>query len=291
MRSGKNRKTVLITGAGAGIGREMARLFYRAGYFLLAVSLVKEELESLESELDFIGEGNNSEFLSMDLARPGAAGEVFAWCDSRGYNVDVLINNAGFGLMGEVVELPSERLTQMLYLNIMTVTELSRLFGGTMKKRGSGHILNVASTISFQPLPYLAMYSATKAYVSYFTQSLAAELRPCGVIVSCLYPGTTRTAFLDTAGIHRPHKGITAGTMIHAAAMDPVKVARAAFKGILRGRRRIIPGLSNRFHFYFIHWVPNRLIIFVVRIVLKGLVKKTINDGAAGSYRRETTPG
>jgi len=157
----------------------------------------------------------------------------------------------------------------MLALNMMTMTELCHLFGRTMKERGSGRILNVSSTISFQPLPRWAAYAATKAYVSSFTQAFAREMRPHGVSVSCLYPGTTRTAFLDTAGIERSGSRWSVGSLIHGAAMDPVKVARAGFRGLMRGKGRIIPGVSNRLHFWLVHWVPNRVITAVVQVFMK----------------------
>jgi len=157
----------------------------------------------------------------------------------------------------------------MLALNMMTMTELCHLFGRKMKERGSGRILNVSSTISFKPLPRWAAYAATKAYVSSFTQAFAREMQPHGVSVSCLYPGTTRTAFLDTAGIERSGSRWSVGSLIHGAAMDPVKVARAGFRGLMRGKGRIIPGVSNRLHFWLVHWVPNRVITAVVQVFMK----------------------
>ena len=183
--------------------------------------------------------------------------------------VDVLVNNAGFGLEGRFVEQSMNRLTQMMHLNMVTTTMLCNIFGGKMRKRGSGMILNVASTTSFQPLPFWAVYAGTKAYVSSFTQAIACEFSPFGIVVSCLYPGTTRTKFLDTAGLHHSAGWWSVGSMIHRAAMNPVSVARSGFSGLMRGRRRIVPGLINKFHFYFIQFIPNPLILAVVSLVMK----------------------
>ncbi|HQL83008.1 MAG TPA: SDR family NAD(P)-dependent oxidoreductase, partial [Spirochaetota bacterium] len=239
-------ETALVTGGGGGIGRELCRRFHGAGYDLVIVSLLAEELAMLNKELVALDPGRRIFTMQYDLSGPDAAEAVFRFCKSNGIEVDVLVNNAGFGLAGEFAEQPLERVRQMLALNMMTMTELCHLFGRTMKERGSGRILNVSSTISFQPLPRWAAYAATKAYVSSFTQAFAREMRPHGVSVSCLYPGTTRTAFLDTAGIERSGSRWSVGSLIHGAAMDPVKVARAGFRGLMRGKGRIIPGGSNR---------------------------------------------
>jgi len=264
---GAGNVTALVTGGGGGIGRELCRLLHGAGYRLVVASLLADELASLKKEL---GAGAPPvDTLQIDLSAPGAAEAVFRHCETGGIDVDVLVNNVGFGIAGEFADQPLERVRQMLALNMMTSTELCHLFGKKMRERGSGRILNVSSTISFQPLPRWAAYAATKAYVSSFTQALAREMRPHGVIVSCLYPGTTRTAFLDTAGISRSARRLSVGSLIHGVAMDPVKVARAGYRGLMRGKRRIIPGLSNKLHFLFIHWVPNRLITAVVQAFMK----------------------
>jgi uncharacterized protein len=263
--AGAGTGTALVTGGGGGIGRELCRLLHGAGYRLVVASLLADELASLKGELEARAGAQPVITLQADLSATGAAEEVFRRCEAGGIEVDVLVNNVGFGIAGEFADQPLERVRQMLALNMVTSTELCHLFGRKMRERGSGRILNVSSTISFQPLPWWAAYAATKAYVSSFTQALASELRPHGVTVCCLYPGTTRTAFLDTAGIQRSARRLSVGTLIHGAAMDPVKVARAGFRGLMRGKRRIIPGVSNRLHFMIVHWVPNRLITAVVQ--------------------------
>lgn len=268
MAKGEN-KTALVTGGGGGIGRELCLLFHAAGYDLVAVSLLAEELASLKKELEARTLAQSVITLQTDLSAPGAAEVVFRHCETSGITVDVLVNNVGFGLAGEFTGQPLARVRQMLALNMMTATELCHLFGNRMIERGSGRILNVSSTISFQPLPWWAVYAATKVYVSSFTQALAEEMRPHGVSVCSLYPGTTRTAFLDTAGINRSAGRLSVGSLIHSAAMDPKMVARAGFRGLMRGKRRIVPGLSNKLHFLFVHWVPNRVITAVVQAFMK----------------------
>lgn len=258
-------KTVLVTGGGGGIGRELCRLFHGAGYDLVIVSLLAEELAALDDELVALDPGRKIITMQCDLSLPNAAGEVFRFCAFNAITIDILVNNVGFGMAGKFTDQPLDRVLQMLALNMMTMTGLCHLFGGKMREQGSGRILNVSSTISFQPLPWWAAYAATKAYVSSFTQAFAREMKAHGVTVSCLYPGTTRTSFLDTAGIARSGSRWSVGSLIHDAAMDPLKVARAGFSGLMRGKSRIIPGLSNRIHFWLIHWVPNRVITFVVQ--------------------------
>lgn len=269
LRADGARKTALITGGGSGIGREFCRCFHAAGYTLVVVSLLADELANLKKELDARSSGQEVIVYQVDLSTPEAAPAVVRFCDENNLHVDVLVNNAGFGLASRIIDQPLSRLIQMLGLNVVTTTALCHTFGGKMRERGSGMILNVASTISFQPLPFWAVYAGSKAYVSSFTQALASELRPFGISVSCLYPGTTRTQFLDTAGIHSSRQWWSVGSMIHRAAMDPATVARIGFAGLMHGKRRIIPGLVNKAHFLFIKLIPNPLILFVVHTVMR----------------------
>jgi len=263
------RRTALITGAGSGIGRELCRRYHAAGFDLVAASLLGSELACLKEELDAKSSGQHVRVFQVDLAQADAAQAVLDFCDENGIRVDVLVNNAGFGLAGRFVDQPMSRLREMLALNVVTTTALSHAFGGRMRQRGSGMILNVASTIAFQPLPFWAVYAGSKAYVSSFTQALAGELRPFGVHVACLYPGTTATRFLDTAGIHKSVRPWSVGSLIHGAAMDPELVAHCGFGGLLHGGRRIIPGLINKLHFILIKLIPNSVILAVVHGFMK----------------------
>jgi hypothetical protein len=276
-RADGSRRTALITGGGFGIGRELCRLFHAAGFNLVVVSLLTEELTKIKSELDARSSGQEVIVYQIDLSAPDAAFQVVKFCEEKKINVDVLVNNAGFGLAGRVVDQPLNRLIQMMGLNLVTTTILCNAFGGKMREHGFGMILNVASTTSFQPLPFWAVYAGTKSYVSSFTQAIASELRPFGVIVSCLYPGITRTKFLDTAGLHHSTQRWSVGSMIHKFAMNPMNVARTAFTGLMCGKRRIVPGLINKLHFFFIQLVPNPLILAVVNMVMKRYRNPEVN--------------
>jgi len=264
-----SRCVALITGGGFGIGRELCRLFYEAGYDLVIASLVLEELTEIKNELDARSGTQNVMVYPIDLSTPDAALDVVSFCEEKNIHVDVLVNNAGFGLAGRFTDQSLNRLIQLMNLNIVTTTILCNTLGSKMRERGFGMILNVASTTSFQPLPFWAAYAATKSYVSSFTQAIATEMRPFGVVVSCLYPGITRTKFLDTAGLHDSTKWWSVGSMIHRFAMNPVNVARIGFEGLMRGRRRIFPGLINKFHFYFIQLIPVSVILAVVNMVMR----------------------
>lgn len=268
-RSDGSRRVALVTGGGFGIGRELCRSFHKAGFNLVVASLLTEELTEIKNELDARSCGQEVKVYQIDLSAPDAALQVIKFCEEKNINVDVLVNNAGFGLAGRFVEQPLDRLIQMMTLNVITTTILCNNFGGKMRDRGFGMILNVASTTSFQPLSFWAVYAGTKSYISSFTQAIASELRHSGVIVSCLYPGITKTKFLDSAGLHHSTQWWSVGSMIHNFAMNPESVAQAAFKGLMRRKQRIIPGLINKIHFYFIQLVPNPLILAVVYLVMK----------------------
>jgi short-subunit dehydrogenase len=263
------KETALITGGGSGIGRELCRCFHHAGYNLVVVSLLMEELFSLRNELQPVSDGQNIVIVQKDLSDPEAAESIYAFCEKEKIDVDVLVNNVGFGLVGRHLDLDPARVKQMVILNMMTMTVLCNLFGRKMRERGRGEILNVASTISFQPLPFWAAYSASKSYVSSFSQSFAREMKEFGVSVTCLYPGITATNFLDSAGLKRSSHPLSVGSLIHRAAMDAKKVARAGYRGLIKKKLRAIPGISNKLHFYFIHWIPNRLILLVVHSFMK----------------------
>lgn len=262
-------KTVLVTGGGSGIGRELCRCFSQGGYNLVVVSLVMDELVSLKEELAAAGTSRKVVILQKDLSEAGAAEYVYSFCEKEGITVDVLVNNAGFGLAGRHLDLEPERIRQMVMLNMMTMTMLCHLFGNRMRQRRSGRILNVASTISFQPLPFWAAYAGTKAYVSHFTQALAREMKEYGVTVICLYPGTTATKFLDSAGVVQSESRWSVGSLIHGVAMDAGKVAGAGYRAVARNKARAIPGVSNKLHFYFVHWIPNRVITAVAHAFMK----------------------
>ncbi|MDP2227775.1 MAG: SDR family oxidoreductase [Moraxellaceae bacterium] len=257
----------LVTGGGSGIGRELCKLFNRDGYRLVIVSLLEDELASVKAEL--LAERPDADVLTIqqDLSLPDAGEKLYASIRRRKIAVDVLVNNAGYGLWGDHFDIPFERIKSMLMLNMVTLTTLATKFGAEMRERGSGGILNIGSTTSFQPLPYLAAYAATKHYVVAFSEALAEEMKGYGVTVTCVCPGTTATKFLETAGVQSSPTFGSVGYFADKAAMSPVDVARVAYEGLRAGQRKPIPGLSNWVHFLGSRLLPNRGMAWAMRQV------------------------
>lgn len=224
----------LITGASGGIGCELAKEFARHGHNLILVARHGRGLEELAERIAD-ETGVRVHVLVTDLAVPGAAEELYHEVRRLSLDVDILVNNAGAGQVGLFVETPMETDGMMIRLNIAALTELTKLFGRDMAARGQGKILNVASTGSYHPGPYTAVYYATKAYVLSFTEAIARELSPLNVTVTALCPGATRTGFAERAGKSDPE-----------GAMDAETVARIAYKGFMKGKRVIVPGFLNK---------------------------------------------
>src|SRR5271166_4002120 len=193
-------KTALITGASFGIGAEFARIFAREGYHLVLVARTADKLRQIASELEK-AHGTRSLILATDLSDPGAAAYVLDQTMRASIQVDVLVNNAGFGQYGLFAENDLEECLRQIQLNVTTLTHLTRLYLPAMIERKSGGILNVASAAAFQPGPLMAVYFATKAYVLHFSEALSNELNGTGVTVTCLCPGPTATEFLKRANI------------------------------------------------------------------------------------------
>jgi uncharacterized protein len=190
--------TALITGASSGIGLELAKVFAAHGHDLVLVARRREKLVALARELEQ-EHGVVATVFPCDLARAGAARRVFAFATRRGIEVDVLVNNAGVMHNGEFADAPLARHLEVLKVDVLTPTELCHLFLGPMLTRRRGRILNVGSMAGFQPIPRLAVYAASKAYVLHLTEALSEELIGTGVTVTALCPGFTATETLDQA--------------------------------------------------------------------------------------------
>lgn len=229
------RLCALVTGASSGIGAEFARALHRRGETLVLVARRVERLQALADEL---GPGHLA--LPLDLAEAGAAERLDRELAARGLAVDLLVNNAGLGHTREFASQPPETIRRMIDVNVRAVVELCRVFLPAMRARGRGRIVNVASNAAFQPVPYLTVYAATKAFVLSFSEGLAEELRGSGVRVQALCPGITATEFLDVAETHR---GLLVTRM---PMMTPAGVVRASLAGLDAGRVRVVAGLSNR---------------------------------------------
>ena len=227
------KPVALITGASAGLGAEFARQLCRKVHRLVLAARRKDRLDALAAEL------GNARPVEIDLGEPGAAAELVRNVEAAGEQIDLLINNAGFGLRGRFVELDAAREREMIDLNCGALTDLCRAIAPQMIERRSGGILNVASTAAFQPGPKMAVYFATKAFVLSFTEALHEELKPHGVKVSALCPGPTRTEFGEVAGI------ATLG-QFDRLSMDAEPVVRAGIEGLERNRAVVIPGAINK---------------------------------------------
>ena len=223
----------LITGASAGLGVDFARQLGANGQRLVLVARRMERLEALAEEL------GNARAVEMDLGEAGAADRLMADLAAHDEHVDLLVNNAGFGLTGRFAELDGKRQRQMIDLNCGALVELAHAVLPGMIERRSGAILNVASTAAFQPGPGMAVYFATKAFVLSFSEALHEEVKRHGVKVSALCPGPTATEFGDVAGF-----GPSSPSSKLAAASDPV--AQAGLAGLDRNQAIVIPGLMNK---------------------------------------------
>jgi len=227
----------LITGASAGLGVDFARQLAAKGKRLVLVARRKDRLDALAAEL------GNARTIGEDLGLPGAIDRLMADLAAHGEHVELLVNNAGFGLTGRFAELDGKRQRQMIDLNCGTLTELAHAVLPGMIERKSGAIINVASTAAFQPGPGMAVYFATKAFVLSFSEALHEEVKKDGVVVSALCPGPTATEFGEVAGF-KP-AGPSAKVLVSMTA-DSASVVRAGLEGLENGQAVVIPGLGNK---------------------------------------------
>lgn len=244
-------KLALVTGASGGIGLEFVKLLAQAGYDLALVARSGAKLESIATEMreEF---GINVQVVVCDLARTDAAHEVQA----RVPECDVLINNAGFANNGKFADMPEGATLEEIQLNIVTLTQLTRLYLPSMIERKDGKILNIASTAGFLPGPNMAVYYASKAYVISFSEALAEELRGTGVTATVLCPGATESDFHTRAG--------TTATLLHKFGLaKAADVAKAGIEGMMRGKPMVVPGITNKLVALSPKITPRRLLVKV----------------------------
>jgi len=232
--NGSTRPRALVTGASSGIGIELARQLARDGHDLVLSARRAAPMHALAAELD--AHGADSVVIPVDLSKPEAASELAAAVETRGLLIDVLVNNAGLGGIGRFDQLDPGRVSEMLHVNVVALTELTRLFLPAMVARRRGKVMLVASTAGFQPGPRMAVYFATKAYVLSLGEALAYELRGTGVTVTTRGPGAPATEFFKVAG---------SNTALQPA-MSASEVARLGYRALKAGRRVAITGTLNR---------------------------------------------
>lgn len=236
--AGDKADWALVTGASSGIGMEFARLLAARGYAVALSARRADRLESLAAELEREYRVRTFVFAS-DLAEPGAALRLCQAIAAEGIEIDVLVNNAGFGLLGNFVETPWERERAMIDLNVRALVELTKRFLPGMVERGRGRVLNVASTAAFQPGPLMAVYFATKAFVLSFSEAVNEELRGTGVNVTTLCPGPTQSEFFEKAEARDRQLG--KGKLPTAR-----QVASFGISALFQGKRTVVYGFANR---------------------------------------------
>ncbi len=254
-------KRALVTGASAGIGREIARVLAAHGAHLILTARRRDRLEELA---DTLGRSHGAEVdvMESDLADPGGAQALIEAVESRHPIVDVLVNNAGSGIHGHGLDHEWEAEARMLQLNVVSLAQLTKHFARAMVRRGSGRILQVASTAAFQPCPSYAAYGASKAFVLHQSEALAEELRDSDVKITVLCPGSTNTEFFEVSGNERNQMQVS-------TSLDPDVVARQGVAAMLTGKRVIVTGLSNKITSTGVRLLPRRLQAILARKVLE----------------------
>lgn len=250
--------TTLITGASSGIGAAFARKLAARGRNVLLVARSEDKLIALCNELGRLT-SIRAQYLTLDLEQPDAAAQLFEETQKRELEIDMLINNAGFGSMGDFAKLDLKRELEMIQLNITALIDLTQRFLLPMRERKRGTIINVASTAGFQAVPYMATYAATKAFVLSFSEALWEENRLHGVHVMALCPGVTETNFFEASKMDRPPM---------RTIQTPEEVVDAALRGLSRKKSVVVSGWTNWLTVEAERFVPRT---FVTKVTGKAL--------------------
>src|SRR5579859_5096062 len=234
-------KTALITGASSGVGYELAKCFAAGGANLVLVARDETRLNQVAGELQSAFK-ISAKVITADLSRPVAPAEIYRETERASMAIDYVVNNAGFGTLGAFLDTDLQTELDMMQVNVVSLVYLTKLYLAGMRSRGSGGILNVASTAAFQPGPLMSIYYASKAFVLSFTEAIADELRGTGITATALCPGPTATNFQRRAHLEniRLMKSNLMGMMTAA------EVARIGYHGFIHGKVTVIPGLMNK---------------------------------------------
>jgi len=254
-------KTVLITGASSGIGKETAFEYARNGYNLILVARRKDNLETIKKEIEATHK-KKVDIISLDLSNLKSAEELFQEIKDKKLQVDVLINNAGFGIYGDLLTNDTEKLADMLVLNMITLSKLTQLFAQEMVKNGGGHIINIASTAAFQPVPGLAAYAATKAYVMNFSDAITFELKDKNVKVTTISPGATQSEFGATAGFGED------ATFFNKMPTSK-DLAQFIYQSMIKNKTNAIHGIKNSFLAFSNRFSPRKMTTKIASLMMK----------------------
>lgn len=251
----------IITGASSGLGTAFAKLLAAKEYNLILVARRAERLQSIK--VDILKSSTiDIHVVSLDLAQSDAAEKLVEYTNQHKLTISVLINNAGYGMNGNFMDLSIDKTTEMLQLNMTTLTKLSYFYGKQMLENKHGYILQVASIGAFQPTPFFAAYSATKAYVMLFSEALDFELKGSGVSVTTLYPGATKTEFFDVADAK-------VNKLVERTLMTPEQVAAIAINAMFNRKRSIVPGLINKISSFLTQLSPRKIATWSAANVMK----------------------
>lgn len=260
------RNYALVTGASSGIGWHISELLAKDGYPVIAVSDQPLQLDNLKRSLE-LAYGIRVITFNIDLAQENSAQQIYLYCDKNNLIVEVLINNAGTLIFGEVVNVDYSGTKSILNLHVTTPALLCRLFGEQMIKKGRGFILNVSSISSVMPYPTISLYGPTKAFLRYFTRALRTEMRYHGIKVTCLMPGATMTSLYDPGKYNSPIK-FRLGII-----KKPDTVAKAGLTALFKDRAECIPGFLNKLIVLLLPLVPSFIIGFTYKRIKPCLQK------------------
>jgi short-subunit dehydrogenase len=255
----------LITGASSGIGEAFARRLAKEGHDLVLVARGEEKLHQICDEL-MLRHKITAHYVAADLLEEGADARVFAETQKHGFEIDWLINNAGFGSMGDFAKLDRETELDIVRLNVLALTAFTHRFLVPMRERRSGTIINVSSAAGFQPIPFFATYAASKAFVTSFTEAIAEENRPLGIRILALCPGSTKTNFFAASNIDRP--------MQVKGQQTPEQVVETALKAVAGGKTKVVSGFANFIGALLGGYAPSRLTTRAIGKVLRRKYQK-----------------